>query len=297
MKLEVLDISRNYLMTLEPHTFQNNRVLSWINVRNNLHIDVMDWKPILNNSFNFLDIQFCEEKNYVFNIYKGAPRHRGDKDESSNTNNHLNKHNDRPVSNKDLITKYLFIKPKNASFEEYDTFIRTVGYDEYNTIIARENYYTAFLTDYPIFCYCKRQFLWFWCHEIVAKCSNNTSVLIMITVSKCISQVSSKLLPPTSAVPAPELSRDSEDFGNVNKTVGSNTNTVHSTIFYTCIGVAILVIIIIGSVAQIFIQRRNRVTEPTSYRTNNIIYLRRGNHTSPNTNAHSSLLQDLRTVS
>lgn len=242
MKLKVLDISRNYLKTLEPRTFQNNRALSLINIRNNLCIDVIDWKPILNHSFNFLDIQFCEEKNYVFNIYKDASKHQRGNEGSPHISDNLNKDNRTLVSDKDLITRYLFIKPNNASFEEYDTFIRTVGYDEYSTIIARENYYTTLLTDYPIFCYCKGQFLWFWCHEIEAKCSNNSSVLIMITASKCSSEVSSKSsLPPISEVPDSEITRYVKTFGIINRNGGTTINTVKS-IIYTWIGVGILII-------------------------------------------------------
>jgi hypothetical protein len=244
MKLKVLDISRNYLKTIEPNTFESNRVLSWVNIRNNVHIDIMDWKPLLRHSFNFSDIQICEEKKYALNTYNGAYKHKRGSEESPHISNHLNKHNEILVGDKGLITKYLFMKPENASFEEYDTFIRTLGYDEYYTVIAGGNYFTSFLTDYPIFCYCRGQFIWFWCHEIEAKCSNNTSVVVMITAAKCSSQVSSKLLPPISVLPTSEISRVSKDFDNVNRKERSNTNRV-SPIKYSWIGVGILIIMVI----------------------------------------------------
>ena len=37
-------------------------MLSWVNIRNNVRIEVMDWEPILKHSFNFSDIEACEEK-------------------------------------------------------------------------------------------------------------------------------------------------------------------------------------------------------------------------------------------
>jgi len=243
MKLKVLDISRNSLKTLEPNTFKRNRVLSWVNIRNNVLINVMDWEPILKISFNFSDIQICEGKKYDLNIYKGAYRHERRNDESPHISNHSNKHNEILVEDKGLITKYMFMKPTNASFEEYDTFIRTVGYDEYYTVIARGNYYTSFLTDYPIFCYCTGQFIWFWCQEIEAKCSNNTSVVVMITAAKCSSQVSTKLLPPISVLPTSEISRVSKDLDNFNRKQRSNTNRVNP-IKYSWIGAGILIIMV-----------------------------------------------------
>ena len=243
MELKVLDISRNYLKILEPNTFKSNRVLSWVNIRNNVQIEVMDWEPILKHSFNFLDIQICEGKKYALNTYKGAYKHKRRNEESPHISNHLNKHNEILVEDKGLITKYSFMRPKNASFEEYDTFIRTVGYDEYYTVISRGNYYTSFLTDYPIFCYCAGQFIWFWCREIEAKCSNNTSVVVMINAVKCSSQVSNKLLPPITVLPTSEISRVSEDFDNVNRKERSNTNRVNP-IKYSWIGVGILIIMV-----------------------------------------------------
>jgi len=244
MKLKVLDISRNYLKTLEPDTFKSNIVLSWVNIRNNVHIDVMDWEPILESSFNFSDIQICEEKKYDLNTYRGALKHRRGNEESPQISNNLNKHNKILAGDKGLITKYMFMKPKNASFEEYDIFVRTVGYDEYYTVIARGNYSTSFLTDYPIFCYCTGEFIWFWCHEIEAKCSNDTSVVVMITAAKCSSQVSSELLPPISVLPTSEISRVSKDFDNVNRKESSNSNRVNP-IKYTWIGAGILIIMVI----------------------------------------------------
>jgi hypothetical protein len=243
VRLKVLDISRNYLKKLEPNTFKSNRVLSWFNIRNNVHVEVMDWEPILKHSFNFSDIQICEEKNFALNTYKGAYKRERGNEESPHTGNHLNKHNEIIARDKILITKYLFMKPKNASFEEYDTFIRTVGYDEYYTVIARGNYYTSFLTDYPIFCYCTGQFIWFWCHEIEAKCSNNTSVVVMITATKCSSHVSNKLLSPISVLPTSETSRVSEDSDNVNREERSNTNRLNP-IKYSWIGAGILIIMV-----------------------------------------------------
>lgn len=244
MKLKVLDISRNYLKTLEPNTFKTNRVLSWVNIRNNLRIDIMDWEPILKYSFNFSDIPTCEGKKYALNMYKGAYKHKRGNEESPHISIHVNKHNETLVGDKGSITKYLFMKPQNASFKEYDTFIRTVGYDEYYTVIVRGNYYTSFLTDYPIFCYCTRQFIWLWCREIEEKCSNNTSVVVMITATKCSSQVTSKLLPPISVLPTSEISKVSKDFDNVNSKGGSNTNRVNH-IKYSWIGAGILIIMII----------------------------------------------------
>lgn len=229
MKLKVLDISRNYLKTLEENTFQNNRMLSWVNVRNNIHIDAVNWKTVLKHSFDFSDIQFCEENDNVLNIKMGASKHKEDNEESTHKNYSLNKHKQTLETDGNLITRYLFIKPKHASFDEYDTFVRTVGYDEYSTVIIRGNYTTTFLTDYPIFCYCKGQILWFWCHEIEAKCSNNTSVLVMSTVLQCNSHVSTEILSPI-ALPDSGTSRLSEDFANVDKTGGSNTNTVNLVI-------------------------------------------------------------------
>jgi hypothetical protein len=244
MKLKVLDISRNYLKKLEPNTFKSNRVLSWVNIRNNVHIEGMDWEPILKHSFNVLDIQICEGKKYDLNTYKGAYKHKRRNKESPHISNNLNKSNEILVGDKVLVTKYLFMKPKNASFEEYDTFIRTVGYDEYYTVVATRNYYTSFLTDYPIFCYCAGQFIWFLCREIEAKCSNNTSVVVMITAAKCSSQVSNKLLPPISVLPTSEISRVSKDSDNVNRKERSNTNKVNP-IKYIWIGAGIFIIMVI----------------------------------------------------
>jgi hypothetical protein len=248
MKLKVLDISRNYLTILDPNTFQSNRVLLWVNIRNNLHIDIMDWQPVLKHSFSFSDIQICEENKYAFYTDKGAYRHKRRNEESPHISNHLNKHNEKLVGDKDLITKYWFTKPTNASFEEYDAFIRTVGYDEYNTAIARGNYYTLLLTDYPIFCYCREQFFWFWCHEIEAKCSNNTSVVVMLTAAKCRSQVSSKLFPPISELPTSVISKVSKESDNVNRKERSNTNRAN-TIKYSWIIAGILIIVVIQGVS------------------------------------------------
>jgi len=244
IKLKVLDISRNHLKRLEAKIFETNRVLSWVNVRNNVHIDVMDWEPILKYSFNFSDIPICEGKKYALNTYKGAYKHKRGNEESPHISNHLNKHNEILVEDEGLITKYSFMKPKNASFEEYDTFIRTVGYDEYYTVIDRGNYRTSFLTDYPIFCYCTGQFIWFRCREIEAKCSSNTSAVVMITAAKCSSQVSSKLVRPKTVLPTSEISGVSKDFDNVNRKGRSNTNRVNP-IKYSWIGAGILIIMII----------------------------------------------------
>jgi len=244
MKLKVLDISRNYLKTLEPNTFKSNRVLSWVNIRNNVRIEVMDWEPIFKHSFNFADIEACEVKKYALNTYNDAYIHKRRNEESPHISNHLNKHNETLVGEKSLITKYWFMKPKNASIEEYDAFIRTVGYDEYYTVIDRGNYNISFLTDYPIFCFCEGQFIWFWCHEIEGKCSNDTSMVVMITAAKCSSKVSDKLLPPISVLPTSVISRVSEDSDNVNRKERSNTNRINP-IKYPWIGAGILIIMVI----------------------------------------------------
>jgi hypothetical protein len=204
----------------------------------------MDWQPVLTYSFNFLDVQICEEKKYAVSTYKSLYRHERHNAESPNISNNLNKHNEILVGDKDVITKYSFMKPKNASVEEYDAFIRTVGYDEYSTVIARGNYYTSFLTDYPIFCYCTGDLFWFWCHDIEAKCSNNTSVVVMLTAAKCRSQVSSILLPPISELPTSVISKVSKDFDNVNGKGRGNSDRINP-IKYSWIVAGILIIMVI----------------------------------------------------
>ena len=189
-------------------------------------------------------LRLAKKKKFALNTYNGAYKHKRRNEESLHISNHLNKLNKTLVEDKSLITKYRFMKPKNASIEEYDTFIRTMGYDEYSTVIDRGNYYTSFLTDYPIFSFCAGPFILFWCHEIEAKFSNDTSMVVMITAAKCSSQVSDKLLPPISVLPTSEISRVSEDSDNVNRKERSNTNRVNP-IKYSWIGAGILIIMVI----------------------------------------------------
>jgi hypothetical protein len=299
IKLEVLDISRNSIKKLEPNTFQYNRLLSWVNIRHNPYIETLDWKPLFEQSFNFLNIQFCEEQNNSLNVYKGAPEREGNLEESPcmkpQLNKQLYKGNDKLVKDENLVMKYSFIRPETLSFHEYDTFIRTIGYDEYNTVISRESYYITVLTDYPIFCYCKNQSLWFWCYKLKADCSSNMSMLVMFTVSKCSSHGANKLLLPASILPTSTTSRGdsksrkNEVFPYPGKSGENNNNTEHIIIYGT---IAIGIIIIIVIIAQLCIQKKKRSRETGSSSENQTYELRNTNGGPPNGNADSSLLQD-----
>jgi hypothetical protein len=267
----------------------------WVNVRHNLYIDGIEWKTIFKYSFNFSDIQFCDKNFSFYDIYIGASNHETNIEDYSDMKPQLNVGNDKLETGEKLVIKYSFIKSENLSFEEYDAFTRTVGYDEYSTLITRGNDYVTILTDYPIFCYCKTHSIWIWCHELEAYCSNNTSILIMFTVSKCSSEGPNKFLLPISALPTATISRgDSEsetndDFSHSGKT-GGNSNSTAKLVTYASIAVGIIIIMIV--IAEIFIKKQERNRQHGSSGTNQIIELGNVNDVSDNNNAQSSLLHE-----
>jgi hypothetical protein len=291
----VLDISRNRLKKLEPNTFQYNSLLSWVNFRHNQHIDTIGWKTIFKYSLNFSDIQFCDHKISFYDTYKRLTKHESNNEDYISTNSQLNRDNYKFETGEKLVIKYSFLKSENLSFEEYDAFIRTVGYDEYNTIINRENYYVTVLTDYPIVCYCESHSVWFWCHELEANCSNNTSILITFTVSKCSSESPKNLRLPISEQPTSTVTRrdseseTNEDFSHSGKT-SNNSNSTENVLIYASISFGIIIIMII--IAGICIQKQIRNRRQETLSTNQIIELGNANNVSANTNAQSSLLQE-----
>lgn len=210
-KLKVLDVSRNRLKKLEPKTFQYNHMLSWVNFRHNQYIDTIGWKTIFKYSLNFSDIQFCDYKISFYETYIRPSKHERNIEGYSGIKSQLNRENDKFETGDKLVIKYSFVKSENLSFEEYDAFIRTVGYDEYSTIITRGNCYVTVLTDYPIFCYCESRSIWFWCHELETNCSYNTSILITFTVSKCGSDSPKDLRLPISVLPNSTITRGGSD--------------------------------------------------------------------------------------
>jgi hypothetical protein len=294
-KLKVLDISRNRLKKLEPNTFQYNRLLSWVNIRHNQYIDTIGWKTIFKYSLNFSDIQFCYDKISFYETYIRPSKHESNNKYYSGINSQLNRKNDKFETGDKLIIKYSFVKSENLSFEEYDAFIRTVGYDEYTTIITRENYYVTILTDYPIFCYCESHSVWFWCHELEANCSNNTSILITFTVSKCSSENPKNSRLPISVLPNSTVtkgnsgSETNEDFTHSGKT-SNNSNSTQKFVIYASISIGIVLIMII--IAGIFIQKQKRIRRQRTLRTDRIIELENVKKVSANSNSHSSLLQE-----
>jgi hypothetical protein len=253
-KLKVLDISRNKLTELEPTTFQNNRILSWINIRHNSYIDTLDWKPLFKHSFNFRYIKFCDDKIYSYGVYAGASTVGRNLEEYPYTNSPLTKElykgNDRLGTVENLVKRYLFMKPVDMNFEDYDILIRTIGYDEYNTIISRENYYVTILTDYPIFCYCKSKSLWFWCHDLEAYCSSKMSILVMLTATECSSHAAHKLHLPTSVLPnsttsrGERKSRENEVLINDGKT-GANSSNTENIVIYALMAIGVVIIMVL----------------------------------------------------
>jgi hypothetical protein len=294
-KLKVLDISRNRLKKLEPNTFQYNRLLSWVNFRHNQYIDTIGWKTVFKYSLNFSDIQFCDHKISFYETYIKPPKHESNNEVYSGINSELNRENDKFQRGEKLVIRYSFVKPENLSFEEYDAFIRTVGYDEYTTLITRENYYVTVLTDYPIFCYCESHSIWFWCHELEAKCSKNTSILITFTFSKCSSENQKNSRLPISVLPNSEITRGdsesetNEDFSHSGKT-SNNNNKAEQIVIYTSISLGIIIIMII--IAVIFIQKQNRNRRRETLGTNRVIELENVNNVLANSNAQSTLLQE-----
>jgi hypothetical protein len=294
-KLKVLDVSGNRLRKLEPNTFQYNHLLSWVNFRHNQYIETIGWKRIFKYSLNFSDIQFCDYKISFYETYIRPSKHESNIEEYSSIKSQLNRQNDKFETRDKLVIKYSFVKSENLSFEEYDAFIRTVGYDEYSTIITRENYYVIVLTDYPIFCYCDSRSIWFWCHELQTNCSNNTSILITFTVSKCSSERPKNLRLPISVLPNSTITRrDSESetnegFSPSGKT-SSNSNGIEKFVLYALISFGIIIILII--IAGIFIEKKRRNRQQGTLSRNQIIELGNVNNVSANNNAQSSLLQE-----
>jgi hypothetical protein len=284
-KLRVLDVSRNRLKKLEPDIFQYNHLLSWVNFRHNQYIDTIGWKTILKYSFNFSDIQFCDEKISLHDVYIRPSTGDRNIEDYSGTQRQLNRGDDKFETSDRLVLKYSFIKSENLSFEEYDTFIRTVGYDEYSTVVTKENYDVTLLTDYPIFCYCKSHSFWFWCHELEANCSSNMSVLIMSTFSKCSSRIPYKLRLPISGLPNSTSSIDPES-----KPSHSGGTRTKSLVIYTCIAVAVVLVMV--ALADVFIHRQEQNTQGVSECTNRVTELAELNSVSASGNAQSSLLKE-----
>lgn len=249
-KLKVLDVSRNHLTKLGPNIFQYNHLLSWVNFRHNQYIDTIDWKTVFKYSLNFSDIQFCDDNISFYETYTRLSKHKSNNEVYSGTNSQLIREDDKLEKGGKLVIKYSFVKSENLSFEEYDAFIRTIGYDEYITTITRENYYVTVLTDYPIFCYCKSYSVWFWCHELEAKCSNNTSILITFTVSKCSSEnlrnssLPMSTLPNSTVTKGDSESETTEDFSHAGKT-NNNSHSREKFFTYASISCAVILIMII----------------------------------------------------
>jgi hypothetical protein len=294
-KLKVLDVSRNRLKKLEPNTFQYNRLLSWVNFRHNQYIDTIGWKTIFKYSFNFSDIQFCDEKISFHDVYIRPSKSDRNNEDNSGIQPQLNRGDDKFETSDRLVLKYSFIKSENLSFEEYDTFIRTVGYDEYSIIVTKENYHVTLLTDYPIFCYCKSHSFWFWCHELEANCSSNMSVLITFTFSKCSSDIPYKLRLPISGLPNSTSSRGDpesktkDDVSHSDKT-SSNSTSTERLVIYACIAVAVVLVKII--IADIFINKQEQNTREASECTNRVTELAELNNVSASGNAQSSLMSE-----
>lgn len=292
-KLKALDVSRNRLKELEPNTFQQNRLLSWVNFRHNHYIENIAWKTIFKYSLNFSDIQFCEVKNDFNNIYIKRSKSDRNFEQNSGLNSRLSIGDDKFEKGDKLILKYSFIKSQNLSFEEFDALIRTIGYDEYSTVITRHNDHITFLTDYPIFCYCESCCVWFWCHELKEKCSNDTSILIAFTFSKCTSEVADKLRLPVSVLPnSTSSSEDSDSEVNEGQSHSDKTdsNSKERIVIYASIAVGITLVMIITAGILLYKQRSN--TQHGTEDTNRVIELGDLNNASANNNVQSSLLTE-----
>jgi hypothetical protein len=156
--LVLLDISGNHIQNFEPKTFQNNHILSWVNVRGNPLTLSLEMKKLFNNSFNILDIEFCDSTNSSISTFQKVPSVNLIRTKYTKVVNL-----DEFTSFQDALgldlneTAYLRMKlfsPLNTfSFESVHTM--AIG-DDLNVMTTRGE---------DILCYCQHYGFWFWCVE------------------------------------------------------------------------------------------------------------------------------------
>jgi hypothetical protein len=154
----LLDISGNHIQKFEPKTFQNNHILSWVNVRCNPLTLPLEMETLFNNTFNILDIEFCDSTNSSISAFQKIPSVNligktyttvVNLDEFTSFQNALG----LDLNETAYLRMKMFFRLNRFSFESVHTM--TIG-DDLNVMST---------TGEDILCYCRRYGLWFWCAE------------------------------------------------------------------------------------------------------------------------------------
>jgi ABC-type maltose transport system permease subunit len=165
----LLDISGNHIQNFEPKTFQNNHILSWVNVRGNPLTLSLEMKTWFNNTFNILDIDFCDSTNSSISAFQKVPSVNlmGRKyttvvslDEFTSFQDVL----ELDLNETAYLRMKLFCHLNRFSFESIHTM--TIG-DDLNVVST---------TGEDILCHCQLYGFWFWCAEQpLTRCENTVT--------------------------------------------------------------------------------------------------------------------------
>jgi hypothetical protein len=161
-------VGNNALETLESGTFLNNSLLSLVLVENN-HLDLYPALVIfLNTSLNLLDIEFCKSEEISLISYQNLPRLQ-----------ELKRHRSELIDVRELVSEHTELV--NVVISK----LKDVGYglDDYVYYNATSNQVTT-SSDIPVFCYCDRISLWFWCSGTCASSRGLTHVYETLKCTK-----------------------------------------------------------------------------------------------------------------
>jgi hypothetical protein len=155
LNLVVLDLSYNYITFLEPHTFQQHLLLSYVIIEAN-RIPSFSNFTALSKYLNVLDIEFCGHPSVIsYQRYEYL---------TLETEQNM-------IQVKDLLTNNLTNSDRTFIFNAVKPKLDALGYNELDYLYP--NTTTQTVTTYSgarVFCYCKMLSVWYWCIDQTPSC-------------------------------------------------------------------------------------------------------------------------------
>lgn len=245
--LVLLDISGNRIHNFEPKTFQNNPILSWVNVRDNPLTLPLEWNTLFYNTFNVLDIEFCDSPNSTISAFQKIPSLS------------LVGKKYTTVLNLDEFTSF----PKDFGLDLNEiAYLRTkqfcslnrFSFESVSTMTIGEDLNVMSTTGDDILCYCRRHEYWFWCAE-----KPQTPCQNAVTKSEKYKILECNIDPQNITSAQKQAKENTSDMDKRGRLFGSydrpiNWKTIRNTLLYAAVPVCIIVLVI-----GVFVTKRVRL--------------------------------------
>jgi hypothetical protein len=155
VNLVVLDLGNNNIAFLEPTSFQQNPLLSYVIIEANPISSASNFGA-LSKYFNVLDIEFCGEHPSVIS-YQRYPTLVTEQNMTQVT---------------DLLDNNLTNRDRKFIIDDMKPKLDALGHNELDYLL--KNVTTLTVTTYsgtPVFCYCEQFAVWYWCVDMEPSCS------------------------------------------------------------------------------------------------------------------------------